>query len=310
MLAFYSYISNYFKNEKISNDYHEKNLIINTISSQSTTTSAILKPNTSSFQNLTKENILEVMNRNKYDGSCIVTISNYGFKNLTLNWIESLKRINLSKFVIFALDIDIVKLLSQKGYEDRIVLVPNNWIDFNLSSNFSYFKSKEYNKITQAKTQIVYNILKLGQNILFSDPDIVFLNKNILNHIHYLAKYSPAQIFFSQDQHSNQFHFNTGFYYAKASNYVQELFLRLINEQRKDESNAIDQFVFNKMIKSNDLNTKIAPLDHILFASGQVYFHEKINDKYNITPYMVHANYLTGETNKVNAFKSKNLWFI
>lgn len=50
-------------------------------------------------------------------------------------------------------------------------------------------------------------------------------------------------------------------------------------------------------IKHND--NRMVGLDHILYASGKSYFHEKIHDKLNITPYIVHATYMAGkERNK------------
>ena len=61
--------------------------------------------------------------------------------------------------------------------------------------------------------------------------------------------------------------------------------------------------------RMNELQ-KIIGLDPILFASGKVFLHDKLNKRFNLTPYTFHANYLVGMEAKINALKANNLWFL
>ena len=47
------------------------------------------------------QEIIEILKKNKINECNIITISNYGYKDLTLNWIKSLQNNNFNKFVIF-----------------------------------------------------------------------------------------------------------------------------------------------------------------------------------------------------------------
>lgn len=271
------------------------------------------------YQNLSNTNILEeeklriieLLKINQIGDVCIISISNFGYKKFTLNWIQSLLQNNYQKFLIFSFDIQLVDYLNKNGFANKTVLVPKNWIDFQITIESSNWASKEYNQIQQAKIQICYQLLKINQNILFSDPDVVFLNKNILTHIDFIYFNSPADLILTQDNMLRTFNYNMGLFYARATIFVQTLFLRLILEQRKDPIGSIDQLVLRKMLSEEKYNdSRIIGLDPILFPSGQVFFHEKLNDKLNIKPYTVHANYIVGKEKKIDILKSKGLWFV
>jgi hypothetical protein len=145
-------------------------------------------------------NINRLIKRNQIKKDTIITISNYGFVNFTLNWIIHLEKLNMNKFIVFCYDNEIFSLLKEKGYANRIAMVPREWLDFNISSTFSSWSSIEYNKIVQSKTNIWYHLAKLSHNFIFSDPYVVWLNKNILKHLDFLFKHSYAHALFSQDQ--------------------------------------------------------------------------------------------------------------
>ena len=53
-----------------------------------------------------------------------------------------------------------------------------------------------------------------------------------------------------------------------------------------------------EFVKFND--SRLDTLDLLLYANGAVHFNEKLNQKFNITPLMVHANYLVGDSKKDN----------
>jgi len=253
----------------------------------------------------------EIIKNNTKNDLLILSVSNYGFKDLTLNWITNLNKLDFKKFIVFCFDQELYEFLSKKGFKNNLAIVPSNWLDFNVSKSYSSWATKDYNQITQAKPQIWYQLLKLNCNIFFSDSDVAWLNKNILDHIKYIYTYSTADLLFSIDQEGRNNYYNTGLFFAKSTPYSIQLFLDLINEQRKSPEHSIDQQVFSRMLIKRKFNdSRIIGLDPILFASGKVFLHEKLNKKLNLNPYTFHANYLIGMNAKINALKENNFWYI
>jgi len=238
----------------------------------------------------------------------VITLSYYS--KFLINY-GPILALGFNKFVVFCFDLELYEFLSEKGYKNNLAIVPSEWLDFKISKSFSSWATKDYNQITQAKPQIWYQLLKLKLNIFFSDSDVAWLNKNIIDHLKFIYEYSTADLLFSVDQEHRNNYYNTGLFMAKCTSYSIDLFLNLINEQRKSPEHSIDQIVFSNMLKKTKFNdSRIIGLDPILFASGKVFLHDKLNKRFNLTPYTFHANYLVGMEAKINALKANNLWFL
>lgn len=48
-----------------------------------------------------------------------------------------------------------------------------------VTEEFSAFRSKQFNTISVQKLEIVYELIMLGHNVLFSDVDVLFLRDPI-----------------------------------------------------------------------------------------------------------------------------------
>jgi hypothetical protein len=72
--------------------------------------------------------IFEVIFRaNRVSGTHFVATSNYAYRHVTVNWIASLARHNLTKFVVLCLDEETLLFLASGGYLDHVALVPRDW---------------------------------------------------------------------------------------------------------------------------------------------------------------------------------------
>ncbi|RNA06245.1 glycosyltransferase family 77 [Brachionus plicatilis] len=257
-----------------------------------------------------ENNILAVLNRNKIQNMFIVTVSNYGFRDLTLNWIISLKRINITKFVIFSFDQDFVNYLISKGYKDNVLDLPKSWMHLSVDKTSANFLSKNYYAITQAKTNVVFKLLNLNQKFIFSDVDCVWLNRAIFNYAELIAKNSKAHLIYAQDFGKNQAYYNTGFFFATPTDFSKKLYLMMTKLQEQD-AKSVDQFVLDKVLKKINFNdNRLETFDILTIANGYYYFHQKMDRIFQIKPFAVHANYFPSFETKVNALKSRNLWFI
>jgi hypothetical protein len=254
----------------------------------------------------------KLMNANQINNTSIITIGNYGFREFILNWILSLKKYGYNKFVIFSFDQPLVDHLTEKGYQDNVILVPSYWLDYNLTTSFSGWGDNAYKLLTKSKTNIWYNLLLRNYSFLYSDPDVVWLSSHILDHIKFQYENSFAEVLFAQDLDNREIYCNTGFFYATPTQFVKSLFTNFIEQQRLPKHNAtIDQHVFQGITRINKFNdTRIDTLDFLLFANGNVHFSNNLNRKMSIPPLVVHANYLNGEKEKMSKLKSRGYWLL
>jgi hypothetical protein len=253
----------------------------------------------------------ELMTKNKVGQANIISIANNGFRHFTLNWIMSLKRNGYDKFLVFCFDKPLVRFLGDQGYKENAILIPRNWLDYDLSEEAINCGEKEFNQMTQSKVNVWYHLLMRNFTILFSDPDIVWLSPHILAHIEYNVGHSFAEITFSQDQMDNVLYFNTGFIYAKPTKFVTSL-LKNLREEQLANTTKMQQFVLHDMLMKNGFDDKrIETLDPILYASGYIFF-----DLFNGTggmgfrPLIVHANYMLGKDTKIQKLKQHNFWYL
>jgi hypothetical protein len=252
------------------------------------------------------------MRANQIDDFTIITIANYGFREFLLNWIINLSKHGFHKFVVFSFDQGLVDYLAEKGYQNNVVIVPRAWLDYNISTDFANFAHETYVKIVKSKTNIWLNLLTRKYSFIFSDPDVAWLSRHILDHIKFQYEHSYAEVLFSQDQQDRIIHCNTGFFYATATPFVKTLFTDLLNLQRvgKDKS-YIEQFYLRDMLVRRRFNdTRIDTLDCALYGTGKSHFHDKINQNLTCTPLTVHMNYMKGRDTKMNSLKSIGYWYL
>jgi hypothetical protein len=116
----------------------------------------------------------EKIYQNKLKDFLIITITNFGYREFTHNWILNMKKLDLNKFLVFCYDKKVFDYFKTKGFEKNFVEVPNEWVhSVKLTDNFVSFGSKEYIKIVRAKSNVWYELLRKNHSILFSDPDVV-----------------------------------------------------------------------------------------------------------------------------------------
>jgi hypothetical protein len=256
--------------------------------------------------------ISQIMSENSINNATIVTISNYGFRNFTLNWIESLKRNEYQKFVVFSFDLLLVDFLGSKGYGKQVMLVPREWLDFNITSQVSNFKEDYYMKIMKSKTHVVYNLLVRDFTFLYSDSDVIWLSEHVLDHIQFQYKHSFADLLYSQDTSGRRIDINAGFFYATPTPYSIRIFQKVIQNQRLDTLGRFhDQQILNKILMHTRFNDcRLETLDFLLFAGGKLHFTDRLNTKMNIRPLIVHATYMFSAAEKIFKLKSRKYWYV
>lgn len=258
---------------------------------------------------LGKKNSTETSNKDVL----LTAVVNSGMINYTLNWIESLKRIDQDdKFLVFAIDQGVVDHLTSRGYTKNVILIPEEWFHVPLAPTFALWKSDDYRPITHAKTLIVERLLYMNIIVWFSDVDIVFLNPHILDAMLVQMSDRPnTHMLFSQEVEHRTV--NSGFYMMKPSRITKQFIAKIIEEQDKPNNQLTQQKIMNRVLKAmfprDYEKSPYRLLDLLLYPNGKYYFRMNVPKRLGFKPMIVHANYLIGGE-KMASLAKAGLWFI
>lgn len=173
-----------------------------------------------------------------------------------------------------------------------------------VKGTFGVYGSSTFNQITFHKLTLVHEFLLSGYTVWFVDLDIVFLR----NPLHYLLQIIRDFDFVAQSNDELYTTINTGFFIAKPTELVLDLFDTRFMSREVNMQSTDQQFI----------NTKIRYMDHFkslryklldisLFPSGR-FFYKRYALLQN--PYIVHYNWLVGIDNKILKMKQYGHWFV
>ncbi|GAA5804247.1 hypothetical protein HPULCUR_009734 [Helicostylum pulchrum] len=245
----------------------------------------------------------------------LTAVANQGMAEYTLNWIESLKKTGLDdKFLVFAIDQEMVETMKKYGYGKQVVLIPSEWFHIELSGKFEPWLSNGYTPITHSKSLVVERLLYTGVTVWFSDVDIVFTSTSIYDYLLMkLNSRKQTETLFSQE--TEQKIINSGFYIMRPTDTNKRILAASIyiqDSEANKKPQVTQQRAMNRVLDDLNLNyqtSTIALLDLSLFPHGRMYFDLNIPTKYGMTPMMVHANYRKGD-NKKKDLQKFGLWYI
>jgi hypothetical protein len=224
----------------------------------------------------------------------IVATANYGMRDHVYNWIESLKRTNEEKFLIFCLDEQLYEHLKLAGYGDKASQIPDSWFHTQVEAGFEDYYSTKYRAITHSKTLVVQRLLYLDINVLFSDVDIVWTKPRMVEYVDtFLNIRKETEVLFQQEGFDQKI-INSGFYLMRPTDNMKRMLAETIQIQ-DTEDNVTQQGAMNKALNSLNMDVRtssVVLLDVLHFPNGFVYFHHDLPNKHGIEPFIVHANYL------------------
>ena len=254
----------------------------------------------SKFKNIEKMNVeyfLNYKNNNyfKEENIAFITLTNNGYLDYTNNCLKSLEKCGFDKtgLVCYCVDNNSYnKLISNKieaYYIDNIENRNENLLKCNGSN-------KEWVLMMSNKIRIICDALQNNNYVLFTDGDIVFENKDFMEHCYLeLRKHNVDMVAQADD---NQI--CCGFMFIESNNRTIELFKDLYIKITSEFLD--DQPLINSDYYKNKFTYKL--LDRNLFSSGGYY--EKYLPK---SPYMIHFNCFFTDT-KREKMKQYNKWYI
>jgi hypothetical protein len=235
-----------------------------------------------------------------------ISLFNFGGIELAKNHIESLKRNNIKNYIAYVTDDESYEELLKLNYQVTKYKSNNDLVD-NKKHNFA---TPEFNNLSYIRYNIINSILKEGKAVWYLDIDTVVLYD--LN-LFYNSLNKNFDMSFQNDINM----LCTGCMLVMPN--IKTIDLTNFMYLNKNNHNN-DQVYINNIVRNNQI-FNINVFNENMFPNGLLYFSEPKSEKHfreaqesfylsKQPVYFVHANYMIGISTKIDALKSKNLWFI
>ena len=237
------------------------------------------------------------------DNIIMITFTNFGFLEMTYNWLINVAYHNIDNYLVIALDEDAYSELIGNGF--------HCFYDSKFSTNnrAAEYLEGHYRELVNLKTFYNLRILSLGFHTLLCDNDIALLKNPLSDEL--LNNDYDIQI---QDDSQSIDKFtavNTGFQFVR-SNQLTVLFYKEVYLLTQTNSELQDQRAYNTILQSTKFKhlLKWNILNQLEYPNGWIYFISQLPQKYNIEPTIIHNNWIRGLESKKHRFREHHLWFI
>jgi hypothetical protein len=236
-----------------------------------------------------------VIKINSLNGAVIVTLSSFAYRNLTLNWIASLKRLGHIRCVVFCIDDDLALFLSERGLTNQIAILPKQWRNGIVGFNHVHILST-----TQIRFIFWHQLSVKAIKFLYSDVDLVFMTNNVIGHFQYVDDTTLAEIIFTRNEFGHERGFLTsGVFYASPTEFTKHLFWNLIHSPGISD------------IQGSDI--RLGSINNLFDTDGFVYVKEAIDeasDDSTLEMLMFQTCHSLSIDEKSSQLKKLNYWFI
>jgi len=216
-----------------------------------------------------------------------ITLTNTGYVEITLNCLESLKRINTSiQLDIYCIGKQGHEILKNNGYKSIL-------IDEEENSNFQLYREGNWSNITFNKFKIIYENLLKYEYVCFTDGDIVYEKKGFYDYL--LENIGDNDMLIqneclSDDVIDNSEEICSGFMFIRSNETTIEFF----NPKNMEDKKNLEGWDDQKYINENKESLKYKKLSLELFPNGNYYYKNYLT----IEPFLIHFNWLAGTQKK------------
>lgn len=155
------------------------------------------------------------------NGTVLLTAVNYGYRGMLMNWVCNMRQLNITNFVIAALDENIYKFVYTRGlptYYENTIFQQDNADASSLIAGAVY-GTDAFKLLTKMKSRVVLRFLEYGVNVIWTDCDIIYFKNPIL---HIWEDYGENDLVIQTNAPDNENangkrRLNSGFYLAKSN---------------------------------------------------------------------------------------------
>ena len=235
-----------------------------------------------------------------YRNWIILMTVNTGYFDFYQNWFWYFQRHQLPvPVIVVAEDETGYKKLSELHINSKVSVTIERSESNITEGTAADFNSKQFNKLVGERPAHILRHLKLGNNVLYSDTDSVWLR----NPFPYLV--GEFDIWTQMDGSGADRMHCTGFLAIKYNNRTLQL-MEAWKKLMVKLAYTNDQIGFKKLNKST---VRINDLKSELFPAGNQYFRE-LNDAKYANTVVVHNNFIIGHDRKKERFKNFSLWLL
>lgn len=240
---------------------------------------------------------------NYYKTVSLISLTNYGYYNITLNCLASLKRLNfLCPFKIYCIDNKSHAYLTDILHDnDSTEIVPLG----NIFEEGSSCGDKNWSKVTLLKLCAIRKELDTLPFVLFTDGDIVFEDSRFITYCYEKMLQNDTLDILCQTEYnfnernpekSQRSDICTGFMFIRSNEKTKKFF-------EVEETYPNDQFYVNK--HRNLINYELLLPE--LFPNGSYYYSQyKSGDT---KPFMIHFNFVKLNQKK-NQMQKYEKWYL
>ena len=235
--------------------------------------------------------------------------TNEGASDMCLNCIYSLKNVGVKddNILLYAADEVSYEKLNLYGLNVKLIegATFNKYQDWNTTG---------FHRVVHHKIKSIIDALKKGNNIFYLDTDIVVFK----NPMEFVSDGPNSESFdiMIQDDSDMQGRWHslcTGVVFIRSNEKTLKFYdecMKLHAKNIKDGKSTGDQASFNETYANKnriegleDLKLAVLPMEW--FPNGQAYFDNHIGET---EKYLVHNNYISGVSSKIQRFKEHQMW--
>lgn len=228
-----------------------------------------------------------------------ITLTNDGYMKLTENLLISLRPLGLeTKLKIYCIGEECFEFFKTNYPSNEVVSVEtsyeniNDFVEYRAMQNKDLEGKKKWAQITSQKIHVLHLELLKGNDVVFTDGDIVFY-KNPFPYL--MSNIEDYELLVQNDETENNKKMCSGFFLMKSNpNTIAITDVSKINMNHFPN----DQ----QYLRSCRTRHKFLPLDY--FPHGLHFRRDRPSD-----PYIVHFNYDVGQ-GKINRMKQFKVWHI
>jgi arabinosyltransferase len=258
--------------------------------------------------------------RYSHENIVMVTWANNHYHDFVKNWVKHIRDCGMNNFLVGAMDNELlVKLIDDE--------VPTFAMQSGLTTADFGWGSKNFHQMGRKKIELIHLFTKMGFDILVSDVDTAWMK----NPLPFIRKFPDVDVLTSSDSLSNFAKnewslestttgmANIGIMLLRKS--AGALAKEWVSVLEKDD-NIWDQNAFNDLMRKQrgrqfedhsfegygGLKFGILPVS--TFASGHTFFVQRMHERTNREPYVVHATFqFSGTEGKRHRLREFQLWY-
>ncbi|KAK9856777.1 hypothetical protein WJX84_001335 [Apatococcus fuscideae] len=264
----------------------------------------------------------ELLRAHARNGTIIAAMSNAGHLDFVLNWAAHLMALNVTSFVVGALDSDMLWEMVDRG-------IPTFSLEAGLDKGDWGWGGQAFIAAGRSRQKIMEIICSLGFSVLMSDVDLVWLR----DPLPYMAQWPAADLLVSSDSvvttaegeglesASMVLQGNVGVVLARPSALA---FLQEWGDMMAADPKLWEQAAFNDLVhrggsipdndypdlfRGYDQGLSIGTLPVGLFCNGHTNFVQQLPETLGLEPFSLHAIYqYSAEAGKRHRFRESLAW--